>query len=171
MPPSRRDFLRSSRLALAGLVTSGCLEDADRVATTPTDATTPRTDAPATATPEPPSPTRSPEPTAMTPTDTPTAEERIMVALHNERDTEVTVSVTVVAGSEQLTDAERTLPAGGYEAVFSGIRDEGEYDITVETADGLSESYEFTIEEWDVRMGSNVVVWLGDDEMEFAMEE
>lgn len=94
-----------------------------------------------------------------------------MVALHNHRDAAVALSLRVTGGAETLLDTERDLEAGGYEAVPSSIRAVGEYELSVETNDGAAASRTYAIEEYDVRMGSNLVVWVESADVELAIEE
>lgn len=94
-----------------------------------------------------------------------------MVDVHNERSTAVSLTVTVTAEIGQLLDADLTVPEAGFESVFSKINETGQYDVTVEVDDDTTGSASFSIEEYDVRMGSNVVVWVRDDEVELAIEE
>lgn len=174
MFPDRRDVLGLvvGTLPLAAL--PGCLSGTDDSDSSPT-----ATDRPASATVSP-TPTASDTPTASTtpdtltastPTDTPSAAGRIMVALHNHRDAAVTLSLRVTGGAETLLETERALEAGGYEAVPSGIRAVGEYELRVETNDGVAASRTYAIGKYDVRTGSNLVVWVEPDDVELAIEE
>lgn len=162
--PSRRDVLRTWVICLSTVAGTGCLSAIDHPASsTPSDET-------ATVSPSS-TPTQSPPPDQTTPTGTPGDAERIVVGVHNERSTAVTLTVTATAGNGQLLDAELTVPGAGADSVFSEITESGQYDVAVEVDDGTTGSARFSIGEYDVRLGSNAVVWIRDDEVELAKEE
>ena len=148
---------------------AGCLADADGADSSPS-ATEPPASSTASPTTTSRTPTATEASTPTTPTTTPGDAERIMVALHNDRAASVTLAVTVTRDDETRLDAERALPSGGYEALFSGIREVGEYGLRVETDDGVAESWPVPVDDYDVRMGSNLVVWASDGGLEMGME-
>lgn len=130
----RRDYLTALHTALLAFA-GGCLTAPDSATTTTTD--------PATA-------TTTPSP------------ERIALVVNNGRDTPLDVTLTVTRDGDSVYRERVAVDAGERRSVDPGIDAPGAYELTVTLADGTERVRPFDIEDYDLRMGSNLVVEVGD---------
>lgn len=99
----------------------------------------------------------------------PDASEDVFVVLHNHLGESVTVSVTVTAGDAVLFDDRVTIEGDERGALHTGITETGRYELAVAIEDGSESRATFEFREYDVEMGSNLVVWI-DEEIRLAKE-
>jgi ABC-type Fe3+-hydroxamate transport system substrate-binding protein len=160
-PPSRRRVLRSGWTAVTLVVTGGCVsrDDGNGAPSGTTDGSPVSTSPPTTTSPSPQS------------TETPSAAERIVIVLFNETSTRATVRLTVRGDGGAVRESTVEVPPEGDVSVRSGIDEPGTYRISVAVADRPVASATFAIDGYDVRMGSNVIVTVGADEVDFTIEE
>jgi hypothetical protein len=100
-----------------------------------------------------------------TPTESggPDRPEDVFVVLHNGAAEQVTVSVTITAENSLHFEERTSVEPGGMTSLYPDITEQSRYEITVAT-DGLGEErFDFEFGEYDLEMGSNVVVWIDDD--------
>lgn len=108
-----------------------------------------------------------------TPTETPvsTPEARkIQILLHNHRSESVIVSLELSIDGDVSLEDETTIDPNGYAVVDTGINEKGEYLLTL-GVDDSEEAYSFDIDEYALEMGSNTVVWIRENEIEFGQEQ
>lgn len=151
--PSRRGLLRVGGTSVTTFLMVGCLGGPNDAGSQPT-----KSESTSTQTSE---PSRTPEQTpTVTPSDTPT--DPVMIRLANDRDTSVTVSAIVTSGSRTLLEVERELMGNSAVEVETGITSVGEYEARIELADGDTATATFSWNDYDIRTGSNIIVWIGD---------
>lgn len=157
---SRRGLLRIGGPMVAAFFGAGCLSGPEDSPSQPTEgeSTATRTVTPSTT------PDRTP---TVTNTDTPT--DPVMVRLANDRDTSVTLTATVTSGNRTLLETERELMGNSAVEVETGIDSVGEYQVRIEIADGDTATATFSYNDYDVRTGSNIIVWIG-EKIEIVME-
>ena len=94
----------------------------------------------------------------------------VFVVLHNGAAERVPVAVTMTAGDSVHFEGRTTVEPGGMQFLYPEVTERGSYGITV-SVDGLGEKQAaFEFGEYDLEMGSNVVVWI-DDEIRIGKEE
>lgn len=84
---------------------------------------------------------------------------------------EVTVQLTVYADKTVFFEATIEVPPDGGHSVDPGIHETGRYELEVAVDDGPDESYPFGVEEYDLRMESDLIVAIGDDDVRVMIEE
>lgn len=139
----RRSYLVSV-WAAAGVALGGCLDDADTGSDTNSDT----------------------DPGAGGGGDSP-----IDVDVWNQSGDAIEVRITVTGGSETLADETVDVDADDQRDVDSGITETGSYDIRASVDGGPSETFETTVEEFDLDMGSAQIVEYRDGELSFMVEE
>lgn len=138
----RRQALLVIALTAVG---AGCVSDTEDTAeTTPTATATPaETDAP----------------------------EDIYVVLDNKTLRALSVTLDIDHDGEQFFAEETTVPADDRSSVLPGISQTGKYACTLSIGENRTESFEWTVEEYDLQMGSNVIVRLSEDDVRVVVEE
>ena len=140
-------------LAALSVPTAGCAtapRASDRKTATPSNTTPPTSSAP------PATPTPRPDP--------------ILLVVSNDRDATVDVSLTVTSAGTTTFEDTVTVDPGGRRSVDPGIDATGAYELTVALADGTERVLPFGVEEYDLRMGSNLIVMVG-ERVRVVMEE
>ena len=94
-----------------------------------------------------------------------------MLAFSNASAGEAVVRFAVSSDGTTIAEGEVRVPADAYETVDTGIRDTGEYELTVEREGGGQSSYTVPVGEYALRNGSNLIVTLHENEMELLIEE
>ena len=157
---TRRSFLGSGGASVFAVL-AGCIGET----TSPEAPTESPVDTPRSATPTEPEPNNSNTTVTSNPTDP------IEVEYVNETDAEQLVQYSITRDSTTVSEGELTVPSGDVSSVHSDIKRMGEYElhVSVETLDEVT--YPFDIEEYDLRMGSNLVVWMYEDKIETGIEE
>lgn len=166
-PLSRREILRRGVVISSVVISGGCLLPSEG---NPTESTT---QTPATSSDQ----TESLAPTETEPnnssntTVTPNPTDPIKLDCYNETDEEQTVQYSITRDSTTVSEGEVQVPARDFSSVQSDIKMMGEYElnVTVNTIDEVI--YPFDIEEYDLRMGSNLVVWVYVEKIEVGMEQ
>lgn len=115
-------------------------------------------------------------PTTSSPTDSATstpASERIQIDVRNQDAAETTVDLRLAGRRETLLDQQVTVPGEGREAVDTGIDETGEYELDAFVVGGPDLAFEFTVtvEPYDLRQGSNVLLLVDGEQIEMWMEE
>lgn len=100
----------------------------------------------------------------------PDAVEDIFVVLHNQVGEEVTVSVTITAGDSVALEEQVAIDVDEIGTVPTGITERGRYEFSVSVEGGGESRATFEFREYDLEMGSNVVVWI-DDGIRIAKED
>lgn len=120
------------------------------------------------------SPTSSPasSPTASA-TSPPSASERIQIDVRNQDASETTVDLRLAGADETLLDRQVTVPADSRRAVDTGIDGTGEYELDAFVVGGpdLAAAFTLSVEEYDLRQGSNVILLVEGERIEMLMEE
>ncbi|WP_434530099.1 hypothetical protein ACODNH_02285 (plasmid) [Haloarcula sp. NS06] len=101
----------------------------------------------------------------------PDVAEDIFVVLDNESPEQATVAVSVVTGDSSVFEGETAVNPSNRKNVYPGITDTGDYTLTISLGDGREQEYPFNIEEYDLRMGSNIIVSINETEIEFSIQE
>lgn len=102
---------------------------------------------------------------------TPDPDDPIAVVLYNETDETLTVTVTVTRSGTDFFDETRSVAPDDEPTLDTGIRETGSYELTVAVEGGPSETVPLDIERYDVRMGSNLIVEIGSDDILILIEE
>lgn len=151
----RRHFLRAGISSVATVVLSGCLTSSG-TNSSETETT---------------SPTLSPTTRQPTTSGTTTPSDTIDVDFHGRESTDVTVHYTITQDSTPISEGDVQVPAGEVVSRESGITEQGTYTLTVTVADREEKSAQFDIEGYDLRMGSDLIVWIDEHEIGFGIEE
>ena len=152
----RRRVLRNGVAAATLAVGGGCTTRRDRRPTAAeTDSPTPTTTAESTR----------PE------TETRTAAERITLAFSNDSSAAAVVHFSITSEGATISEGTVRVSAGEYESVDTEIRNTGAYELTVALDGGAQSAYAFDIGEYDVRMGSNLILTVYDGRTALMMEE
>ncbi|KAA9395947.1 hypothetical protein Har1130_15190 [Haloarcula sp. CBA1130] len=101
----------------------------------------------------------------------PDVAEDIFVVLDNETSEQATVAVSVVTGDSVVFEGETAVTPSGRKNVYPGISETGDYTLTISLGDGREQEYPFNIEEYDLQMGSNIIVTINEAEIEFSIQE
>jgi hypothetical protein len=101
----------------------------------------------------------------------PDVAEDIFVVLDNEIPEQATVAVSVVTGDSVVFESETAVTPSGRKNVYLGISETGDYTLTISLGDGREQEYPFNIEEYDLQMGSNIIVSITETEIEFSIQE
>lgn len=139
--PSRRGVLRWVLLSATGTGLGGCLSSL-RGSTPPATGT---------------------EPT--TPRDV------VSIEVHNATSAGIAVRLTVRRVGPVVFEDEMEVPADARVSVGPGITETGDYLLQVSAADGPEGSREFSVEAYDLRMGSDLIVTVRADDVFVLMEE
>jgi hypothetical protein len=102
---------------------------------------------------------------------TPDHAENIFLVLHNETAERTTVAVTITTGNAVSFEAEVTVDSDEIRHVYPGITDRGEYELRVSLPDRPDQARPFDVEAYDLRMGSNVDIWISEDDVRIGIEE
>jgi hypothetical protein len=143
---NRRRFLAAIGLALP---VSGCLE---RIR--PPDANQP-----------------APEDDDPTATSGDETEAEIAIVLRSATSTEQPATVTLASEGTTVLEREVTVAPNGETALETGIQQQGQYELTVAVENGPRETFPFSVDEYDLRAGSNLVVTIGQESVEIVIEE
>lgn len=150
----RRQLLLGMTATIAGI--SGCTSE-DR--SSPTKTTT-----------EAPSPTETTTGTHTTTDPSSDVAEDIWIVLENNTSGDVVVDLEISREDIILTD-EVTIRSDGRSEVCSKITETGEYRIDISVDNGIEESYTWNVEKYDLRMGSNVIISINDNDVRIMVEE
>jgi hypothetical protein len=101
----------------------------------------------------------------------PDVAEDIFVVLDNESPEQATVAVSVVTGGSSVFEGGITVNPSNRKNVYPGITETGDYTLTVSLGDGREQKYPFNIEEYDLRMGSNIIVSINETEIQISIQE
>ncbi|WP_226021911.1 hypothetical protein [Halomicrobium salinisoli] len=110
-------------------------------------------------------------PTVTEATDTPDSSEDIFVSLQNETTEPVTAAVTITTNNSVFLEEEVSAGPSGINQLYSGITEQGDYELVVSIDDQREAEFSFGIGEYDLRMGSNLIVWIRDDEVGIGIEQ
>lgn len=117
------------------------------------------------------------EGTDGTSTDTPTDSadvnpmaQDIYVVIHNQLSQAITVSVALSTTHTVLVDDETPIQPNGFTSLDSGINETGQYDLKV-MLDDHEKVISFGIDDYDLEMGSNIIFWIGEDDIRYGIEE
>jgi hypothetical protein len=94
----------------------------------------------------------------------------ILIVVSNGRDVAVDVTLTVTSADTTAFEDTVTVAPGARRSVDPGIDSTGAYELTVALADGTERVRPFSVEEYDLRMGSDLVVAVG-ERVRVVMEE
>lgn len=102
---------------------------------------------------------------------TPDPDDPIQIVVSNDGERSRTVTLTVTSAGGTVREATVEVDPDTVRTVDTGITTTGDYELHVVTADGVEESVPFDIEDYDIRMGSNLMVSVADDGIMVAIEE
>ncbi|GAB6861245.1 hypothetical protein ACFR97_14365 [Haloplanus litoreus] len=94
----------------------------------------------------------------------------ILVVVSNGRDVAVDVTLTVTRDGTPVFGDTVIVDPNSRRTVDPGIDATGTYELTVTLADGTEHVRPFSVEEYDLRMGSNLIVTVG-ERIRVVMEE
>jgi hypothetical protein len=119
--------------------------------------------------------TATPSNETSTPSTTPLATstprlDPIQIVVSNDRDAAVDVTLTVTSEGTTVFEDTVTVAPDDRRSVDPGIDATGAYELTVALADGTERARPFGVEVYDLRMGSNLVVAVG-ERVRVVMEE
>lgn len=120
------------------------------------------------------SPTDSPAgPASPTRSDpiTPDPDDPIAIVLSNGTDATLTIRVTLRQGETVLLDRTETVGPDDRPELDTGIAETGDYTLAVAVDGGPAETSPFNVERYDIRMGSNLIAEITDEEIIILIEE
>lgn len=97
--------------------------------------------------------------------------EDIMVMVENPTSEEQTLTLTITQDSSSILEDDLSVDSDDRQETETGIDEQGEYELIVDVEGGDETSYPFSIEEYDVRMGSNLIVIIRDSDIEIMQEQ
>ena len=97
--------------------------------------------------------------------------EDIFVVLYNKSPEQATVAVSIVTDDSVVFEDETTVDPSNRKDVYPGISEVGDYTLTISLDDGRERDYPFNIEDYDLRMGSNIIVEISESEIQFFIQE
>jgi hypothetical protein len=114
-----------------------------------------------------------PEPDDDDPTATPRdeTESEITIVLRNATSTEQPATVTLASDETTVFERDVTAVPNGESALETGIDQQGQYELTVAVENGPRETFPFSVDEYDLRAGSNLIVTIDEESVEILMEE
>jgi len=101
----------------------------------------------------------------------PDVAEDIFVVLDNETPEQATVAVSVATGDSVVFEGETAVNPSDSKNVYPGISETGDYTLTITLSDGREQEYPFNIEDYDLQMGSNIIVSITETEIAFSIQE
>jgi len=112
------------------------------------------------------------ESSADTDEDNETEETRdILITLRNITSTVHQGSLTLSTDTKTILQQSFEIEGGGQESIDSEIIEPGQYDLSVSTEAGTETSFPFSIEEYDLRAGSDLIVEIDEDNIMILMQE
>lgn len=111
--------------------------------------------------------------TTGTPTESPDpnpAAQAIHVVIHNEISQSITVSVELTSGGTALLEDRATIRPSESTGFDSGIDETGDYTLEVAVDDRVAESA-VDVDEFDLDSGSNIVVRIYEDDIQYLTED
>lgn len=110
-----------------------------------------------------------------TETDTETAEpeavEDIEIVLTNYATAKQRGDLTLSADTETILEEKFEIGTDDQQSVDTEITEPGQYNLTVTTEAGPETSFPFSIDEYDLKTGSNLIVEIGDEDIMVMMQE
>lgn len=97
-------------------------------------------------------------------------EEDIWIVLENNTSGDVVVNLDISREDVILTD-KVTIRSGGRSEVSSKIAETGQYRIEISVDNGIEESYSWNVEDYDLRMGSNMIISINENDVRIMIEE
>lgn len=94
-----------------------------------------------------------------------------MLAFSNGSSTDVVVQFSITSEETVISEGEAMVSQGKYQYVETEIDTTGQYELSIEGEGGFESSYRFQIDEYALRMGSNLIVAVDDDGTEIMIEE
>lgn len=94
-----------------------------------------------------------------------------MLAFSNESSVDATVQFSIRSEETVVSDGEVHVSQEEYETVDTEIDATGRYELRIEREGGVRSTYPVRIEEYDLRMGSNLVAMIYDDDTELLIED
>lgn len=123
----------------------------------------------------PPEPTPTPDETATDSesdlTRTPDPREDMMIRLQNATAENQTVRLVISRNGDHVLDQEVALDPRETTHVDTGIERRGSYELTATVVDGPESSFPFSVDDYALRAGSNLIVTIHDDEVDILIEE
>jgi hypothetical protein len=102
---------------------------------------------------------------------TPNPSDPIQLDCYNETDEEQSCTYSIVRNENTISDGKLEIPARDFASIDTAIEHVGEYELNISVDDIGEEAYRFNVEDYDLRMGSNLVVWIYQDGIQIGMEE
>jgi hypothetical protein len=103
-----------------------------------------------------------------------TVERRNGTVVHRTPDDErevARVRYSITTEETTLAEGRTTVSPGEYKLVETHITSTGRYTFSLTVNDRVHAEQSWTVDEYDIRMGSNIIAAIGDDEVEFLIEE
>lgn len=112
-----------------------------------------------------------PNPESGTTTPRGDPESEVAIVIRNATSTEQSVSVTLTNDGATVLEREVTAVPNGESALETGIEQQGQYELRVAVESGSRKDSRFTIDEYDLREGSNLIVTITEDRVEIVIQE
>jgi hypothetical protein len=94
------------------------------------------------------------------------------IEISNDTDTTRSVTVTITDSGETIFEESVTLDAGEMRRLDPGPVPKGTgYELIAETETGRRDTLPFGVDDYDVREGSNLLVWISQEGLETGMQE
>ena len=96
--------------------------------------------------------------------------EDIRIALSNRSQRKVVISLQIQTEGKPIFD-EKISILEGREQVDPNIEGRGEYTFELSTDTGLTKEFVWVVEEYDLREGSDMIIGISEEEIQFLIEE
>ena len=166
-PLSRREILRKGTVIPPLVGSGGCLSSGEG---NPTESTT-RTSTPSSHRTESSAPTETDSDNSASTAVTPDPSDPIQLDCYNETDEEQTARYSIIRGSTSISEGDVHVPASGFASTELDIKRRGAYELTLSVKNIDAGTFPFDIGEYELRTGSNLVVWIYEEEIEMGIEE
>lgn len=97
--------------------------------------------------------------------------EDIWIVINNQMSQEVLVDLNIERSGEEFFTEEVTTPPESISKVYPGITETGNYQFTVSIGEERSTSFEWQVESFAIRAGSNLNIRVKDSEIDWYYEE
>ena len=97
--------------------------------------------------------------------------EDIFVVLYNETPEQVTGAVSIITDDSVVFEDEISVDPSSRTNVYPDISETGDYTLTISLGDGREREYPLTIEDYDLRQGSNIIVEISETAIQFFIQE
>lgn len=101
----------------------------------------------------------------------PSDRDEIMIDIRNSTSQKLTVHVLLSQADQTILEEELSIDSDGDLNVDAGIEERGQYALTVTVDDRPEDTFLFSVDNYDLRHGSNLIVSIDDKSIDIVMEE